>query len=77
MVMLAGRRVYEWSQTLEDVNLYIAPPPGVRARDLDVRISADRFTIGLKGNAPFLDEELASTVNEDDSLWTMGKQLAG
>lgn len=64
--------MYEWSQTLEDINLFLKPPPGVRAKDLEVTISTDRFSIGLKGNAPFLDEELASTINEDESLWTMG-----
>jgi hypothetical protein len=26
--MCTGRTIYEWEQTLEDVSLYVTPPPG-------------------------------------------------
>jgi len=69
----AGKKIYEWTQSLDDVELFIVPPPGVGAKDLNVEITMDRFQIGIKGNAPFLDEELAGMVSEDESIWSMGK----
>ena len=33
-----GRVVYEWDQTLEEVNVYVSVPPGVRAGALAVAI---------------------------------------
>eukprot|EP00326_Haptolina_ericina_P028778 CAMPEP_0181169302 /NCGR_PEP_ID=MMETSP1096-20121128/742_1 /TAXON_ID=156174 ORGANISM="Chrysochromulina ericina, Strain CCMP281" /NCGR_SAMPLE_ID=MMETSP1096 /ASSEMBLY_ACC=CAM_ASM_000453 /LENGTH=142 /DNA_ID=CAMNT_0023256751 /DNA_START=78 /DNA_END=505 /DNA_ORIENTATION=- len=50
-----GRTIYEWEQSLEDVHMYIAPPPGVTAKMLDCKITASRLTLGLKGNPPFID----------------------
>lgn len=64
-----GQKVYEWEQDLEDVHLYIRPPPGVRASQLDVRIEARRARVGLKGLPPFIDEALAGLAVVDDSLW--------
>ncbi|EGG15287.1 LYR motif-containing protein 7 [Cavenderia fasciculata] len=64
-----GRTVYEWDQTLEDVNIYITPPPGVTAKMIDCTITKTRLSVGLKGNPPFLDEEFYSTIKEKESLW--------
>lgn len=66
-----GREVYQWDQTLDDVNLYIKPPPGVKAAHLDIVIASGHVRIGLKGNPPFIDEDLASSVIVKDSLWLM------
>ena len=48
------------------------PPPGVGARDLDVKIATAKLQVGLKGNPPFLNEEFSFTVKEDESFWTLG-----
>lgn len=50
-----GRTVYEWDQTLADVNVYVPVPPGVRGRDMFCDIEARHLRFGLKGNPPFLD----------------------
>lgn len=50
-----GQTVYEWEQSLEEVHCYITPPPGIKARQLDVTITARHLTVGIKGNPPFLD----------------------
>ncbi len=47
--------MYEWEQSLDEVNVYIAPPPGVTAAALDIKIEVSHLRIGLKGNPPFLD----------------------
>mmetsp|Transcript_54091 Transcript_54091/g.89782 ORF Transcript_54091/g.89782 Transcript_54091/m.89782 type:complete len:157 (-) Transcript_54091:409-879(-) len=64
-----GRTIYEWEQSLEDVTVFITPPPGVTAKMLDCKIEARRLTLGLKGNPPFIDELFEETVNSSDSCW--------
>jgi hypothetical protein len=49
------RVVYEWEQSLDDVIVYVRPPPGVRAADIDCSITSTRVSLGLKGNPPFLN----------------------
>lgn len=50
-----GRTVYEWDQTLAEVNMYVEVPPGVRAKDMFCDIEQRHIKFGLKGNPPFLD----------------------
>ena len=66
-----GQTVYEWEQELEDVHVYVRPPPGVRAKDIDCAIGAQHVRLGLKGLPPFIDEDLAGPVVVGDSLWLM------
>lgn len=51
----AGKTVYEWEQSLEEVNLYIETPPGVKADRVDCKITPRHIRLGIKGNPPFLD----------------------
>ena len=66
-----GRVAYEWEQTLEDVTVYVAVPPGTRARDLDVAIGKSTLRVGIAGNPPYLEHALAETVRPDESVWTL------
>ena len=66
-----GRKIYEWDQTLSDVNMHIEVPPGVRAKHLDVKFTSSQLTIGIKGNPPFIDEPFGYIVNASDSTWTL------
>lgn len=50
-----GRVIYEWDQTLTEVNLYVPVPAGVRAKDLAIDIQSTHLKIGIKGNPPYLD----------------------
>lgn len=50
-----GRLIYEWDQTLTEVNLYIQVPAGVRAKNLAIDIKAAHLNVGIKGNPPYLD----------------------
>lgn len=57
-----GRTVYEWEQSLEEVNLYIEAPPGVTADRIECKITPRHICLGLKGNPPFIDvRDLLST----------------
>mmetsp|Transcript_7152 Transcript_7152/g.15778 ORF Transcript_7152/g.15778 Transcript_7152/m.15778 type:complete len:158 (+) Transcript_7152:169-642(+) len=66
-----GRTIYEWEQSLEDITIYIVPPPGVTAKMIDCKITAKTMTLGLKGNPPFLNETFEQPVNSGDSYWTI------
>jgi len=66
-----GRKVYEWDQTLSEVNLYIETPPGVRAKELFCDITKQHVKFGVKGNPPFLDLDLAGPVKVSDCIWTL------
>jgi hypothetical protein len=50
-----GRKVYEWDQTLIEVNLFVEAPEGVRAKQLLVEIEKGHITFGIRGNPPYLD----------------------
>eukprot|EP00933_Yihiella_yeosuensis_P040466 TRINITY_DN34773_c0_g1_i1.p1 TRINITY_DN34773_c0_g1~~TRINITY_DN34773_c0_g1_i1.p1 ORF type:complete len:175 (+),score=30.94 TRINITY_DN34773_c0_g1_i1:173-697(+) len=64
-----GRTVYEWEQTLEETHIYIQPPPGVTKHHLDIKIQPRHLTVGIKGNPPFLNEDLFSLCETDCSFW--------
>lgn len=53
------------------MRIFIKTPEGVRASQLDVKITSNHLTVGLKGNPPFLDNDLFSTVVQDESAWTL------
>ena len=66
-----GRVVYEWDQTLEEVNMYVEGPPGVTAKVLAVRIDTDEVAIGIRGNPPYLEHRLTERVKTEECYWTL------
>ncbi|GHP08077.1 hypothetical protein PPROV_000681900 [Pycnococcus provasolii] len=72
-----GRSIYEWDQTVDEINVYITSPPGVTAKALAVTIGVSRLAVGIKGNPPYLDHTLSERVLPDDSTWTLeGGEIA-
>jgi hypothetical protein len=87
----AGRRVYTWSQELEEVHVYVEPPPGVTSKLVDCEIGVKHLRLGIKGNPPFLNvsplpesahssdvclqEDFAGMVVADESFWTLGETV--
>ena len=71
-----NRKIYEWEQSLEEVNIYIETPDGasVRAADLDIRIEPNRLKVGMKNrDRLFLDEVTFGTVDTLESSWYLDK----
>ncbi|KAL4494138.1 hypothetical protein ABPG72_016094 [Tetrahymena utriculariae] len=80
-----GQTVYQWDQTIDDVNIYIQPPkfvlkkyenevrkqlqPGQPMPKLEIIIEPRHLKIGIKGNPPFINENLTSICDTDDSTW--------
>ena len=44
-------------------------PPGQKVPTFDIKIEPKRLTVGIKGNPPFLNEELPSHCLADESYW--------
>mmetsp|Transcript_35655 Transcript_35655/g.63034 ORF Transcript_35655/g.63034 Transcript_35655/m.63034 type:complete len:507 (+) Transcript_35655:91-1611(+) len=66
-----GRLVYEWDQTLKDITVYLRPPQGQLAQDLDIKISSRHLRVGRRGRKCFLTEETYDVVNAEMSSWLL------
>lgn len=66
-----GRTIYEWEQSLEECNIYIGPPPGVPRSVIEIVITYNHLTVGIKDTPPFIDEDIFRTVKPDESYWMM------
>lgn len=68
-----GRVVYEWDQTLEEVNIYIVPPENLPRNLIEIKILHKHLSVGLKVSPPvppFLDEDTGGPVKIKESMWT-------
>jgi CS domain len=54
-VVCEGRTIYEWTQTVQDVDVFVPLPDGITAKQLDVDIQSQHLRFGIKGNPPYLD----------------------
>lgn len=74
----AGVIHYEWEQKLDEVVIYVKPPPGVpgviKASMVDCKILPRRIRLKLKnGDAQntLIDEDTFGTVDVEESTWTL------
>lgn len=65
---------YTWSQTLKEVELSIAVPPGTRGKDMSITISKAKLSVGLKGKDVYFSGALSKEVHVDESTWTIDDQ---
>ena len=65
-----GRTIYEWEQSLDEVTIFITPPPGVKSKDLNIKITSSALSVGLKAaDKPFIHEKFFSNVKPSTSTW--------
>ncbi|KAF3774580.1 NudC domain-containing protein 2 [Nymphaea thermarum] len=69
--MHAGQKVFEWDQTLEEVNIYITLPENVPKKLFYCNVLPNHLEVGIKGNPPYLNHDLAGPVKIDCSFWTL------
>jgi hypothetical protein len=50
-----GRLIYEWDQTLAEVNMYVPVPPDLRAKEIFCEVTKQHLRFGRHDNPPFLD----------------------
>ncbi|GAA0171314.1 microtubule or microtubule-binding cytoskeletal protein [Lithospermum erythrorhizon] len=66
-----GEKVFEWDQTLDEVNMYINLPPNVPKKLFYCKIESKHVEVGIKGNPPYLAHDLTSPVKTDCCFWTL------
>eukprot|EP01041_Mallomonas_annulata_P002025 gene2025-3936_t len=66
-----GRTIFEWEQSLEEVNIYIDLPPGATRDLLNIIITHRHLTVGLKGAPPYIDENTGGPVKPKESYWML------
>ena len=66
-----GRTIYEWDQTISEVNVYVDVPPGIKSKQLFCTITAHHVSLGITGNPPYLDHDLADAAKVSESYWTL------
>ena len=68
----AKTQKYNWSQSVQNVDVQIALPKGTKSKMLDVKIQAKHLYVAIKGEKePILDGELCEKVKVDDSFWNV------
>lgn len=71
-----GQKVFEWDQTLDEINMYIPLPPNVPTKLFYSKIQSKHVEVGIKGNPPYLNHDLQHPVKTDSSFWTLGMYLS-
>ena len=64
---------YYWTQTLHELTVYIAVPPGTKAKDIQFKITPKAIHLSLKSNANMLLVEgtLGGTTKHHEAMWTL------
>lgn len=62
---------YVWTQTLEELNMYVPIPAGVNKAGLVVKITVDSLLVQVKGQDPIINGKFYERINSEDSIWTI------
>jgi len=62
---------YVWTQTLEELHMYIPVPQDTRAKNMNINIGTTKCLVAIKGQTPIIDGEFTEKIKADDSIWTV------
>jgi len=62
---------YTWTQTLEEIHVYIPVPSNIKTRDLTIKVETVKAYVCIKGQQPIIDGEWPEKIKADDSIWTL------
>uniref|UniRef100_A0A0K0CYU0 Nuclear migration protein nudC n=1 Tax=Angiostrongylus cantonensis TaxID=6313 RepID=A0A0K0CYU0_ANGCA len=64
---------YQWTQTLQEVEIRIPFKVGfpLKSRDVDVIVEKSHLRVGLKGHAPVIDGPLFAQIKTETSAWVL------
>jgi len=62
---------YTWTQTLEELHVYLPVHKDVKAKDLVIKLDTQHCFVGLKNQAPIMDADWSERIKADDSVWTL------
>jgi len=64
-----GQKIYEWEQSFDEVHVFFNLPEGLKKQDLEISIRPKMFSVGIKGNPPYLAQPPWAPIEEAASLW--------
>ena len=64
-----GRTIYEWDQSLNEVNIYIEPPKDLPTKLINIVISHLHLKVGIINTVAFIDEDTGGPVKVKESFW--------
>ena len=67
---------YRWTQTLGDLQVYVAVPAGTKAKQLNVEIAKKKLVVQVRGAEPIVGGELFATVKMEDCFWSVEDNAA-
>ena len=62
---------YRWTQSLQDLNVYVKVPKGTKAKQLVIDIKKSSLLVKIGGQEPILNGELFGSVKMEDSFWSV------
>jgi hypothetical protein len=62
---------YWWTQTLEEVTVYVEVPKGTKGKDVHVKMSSCTLEVGLKANDFMISGDLGGKIKLDESMWNL------
>jgi len=64
---------YYWTQTLHEVTVYVAVPPGTKAKDVLFKVTPKTIKLCLKSNSDcvFANGTLGGTTKHHEAMWTL------
>eukprot|EP00306_Pavlova_sp_CCMP459_P023170 CAMPEP_0185546166 /NCGR_PEP_ID=MMETSP1381-20130426/5288_1 /TAXON_ID=298111 /ORGANISM="Pavlova sp., Strain CCMP459" /LENGTH=306 /DNA_ID=CAMNT_0028158577 /DNA_START=45 /DNA_END=965 /DNA_ORIENTATION=- len=62
---------YRWTQTLQDLNVFIPVPEGTVSKQCAVSWTNTTLKVGLKGQDPIIVGDLFARVKGDEVFWTL------
>ena len=62
---------YSWQQTLQEVNVSVPLPSGIKARSIVCDFTRSKLKLGIKGEEPILEGELFNEIVVDECTWTL------
>jgi len=62
---------YTWTQTLEELHVYIPVHKDVKTKDLTMKLETTHALVGLKGQPPIIDADWSEKIKADDTIWTL------
>eukprot|EP01084_Bolivina_argentea_P191313 328637_1 len=68
-----NRLIFTWSQSLENVILYINTPKHIQSNHLNITFQTNHLKICQVGMKPFMNEPLSYSINPKSSIWFMDR----
>jgi len=62
---------YRFTQSLQDLQVYVVVPAGTKAKFLNVEILKKSLKVQVKGSDPIIDGELEKAVKMEDCFWSI------